>query len=77
MNCIELTRTALRRSDLGTSCGTNDCQAAVVMPAPSAEMTTSTRMLAVVAAPVAHVIHSAVAITIITTCAQINTLRRS
>ena len=47
------------------------------MPAPSAEITTNTRMVAVVAVPVAQVIHSAVAIDIITTCAQIKTVRRS
>jgi len=77
VNCIELTRTALRRSDRGTSCGTNDCQAAVVIPAPSAEITTHTRMVAVVATPVAHVIQSAVAIDIINPCAQSSTVRRS
>src|SRR5439155_261715 len=65
VNCMELTRTALSRWERGTNWGTNDCHAAVVMPAPNAEITTKTMMSAVVATPVAHVIQSAVAIDII------------
>src|SRR5689334_2584292 len=77
VNCIEFTRTALSNAFRGTSCGTNAIHADVVTPVPSAEITTKTRMLAVVAVPVAHVIHNAAAIAIITTCAQIRTRRRS
>ncbi len=77
MNCIELTRTALSSTGRGTSWGTNACQAAVVMPEPRPEITTMPRMIGVVATPEAHVAHRAVAIAIITTWAQISTVRRS
>src|SRR6476469_2505636 len=74
VNCMELTRTALRSTGRGTSWGTNACQAAVVMPEPRPEITTRPRMIGVVAPPGPHVPHSGVAIDTTTPGAQISTV---
>ena len=77
VNCIEFTRTALSSADRGTNCGTNDCHAAVVMPAPRPEITTQPRIRGVVAAPVDQSSHRTVAMTMARAWAQISNQRRS
>ena len=76
VNCMPFSRTALMIASGGTSCGTNACQAAMVMPAPIAPTTTQATMSGGVAMPLTQTPHSAKALDIITTCEHRSTVRR-
>src|SRR5262245_903853 len=77
VNDIELSRTALNIASLGTSCGTNDCHAAIVRPEPTPLTITQASTRAVVAVPVDQSAQSAAAIAIMRPCDQMSTIRRS
>src|SRR3954447_3435883 len=76
VNCMPLSRTALTSASGGTSCGTNACQAAMVIPEPIAPTTTQSTMSPGEFVPPTQTPHSASALSIMTTCETSSTVRR-